>query len=262
MKAKKNFLSGVLGPLKFSVRNGEQLVSKAVAPGTMKQSRATKKASTVFGKAASLSRLLRESVSGQYAGLFGNDIINGLTGRMYPILKDCCDPETGDYKFDLHSFSRLQQLEFNSKSKVINLLQENPLGILNGDVLSLTLEQPLLQDFKFPLRSFKCKITAALSLFRLKDQKMIRRAEVQSIVVEKANEMTAPHTFSFKLPAGCLCTLTLFMDYSTIDEAGWKLLKDKKFSPAVICGAYHTEGEYQKDVDGRFWTRTDVEFPG
>jgi len=126
MKKKGNFLSGVLGPLKFSVRNNQQIVSGAVAPGTMKQSKATKKASTVFGKAAALSKELRLSLAALYPDLFGNSAINDLTGQMYPILKDCKDPNTDQYFFARQSFARLEQLEFNVKSKVSTLMSQKP----------------------------------------------------------------------------------------------------------------------------------------
>lgn len=254
------FLSGVIGNLKFSVRNGKQVVSQAVAPGTMKQTEETKKASTVFGKAASLNKLLRQSLVAQYKGLFFNATINSLTGRMSSILKDCKDPESGTYQFDLNSFLRLEQLEFNPKSKVSNLLPATPVATLKNDVLSLTLfEHPLPRDLKFPLKSFKCEITTALSLFRLKDRKMVFRAEAQSIVVEKGKKVSAPHTFLFNLPAGCLCVMTVFLNYWTIDESGWTIIKNRKFSPAVICGAYHTEGNYQAG-DDRSWSRVDLKF--
>ncbi|MET1054439.1 MAG: hypothetical protein ABWY16_03960 [Pedobacter sp.] len=93
-------------------------------------------------------------------------------------------------------------------------------------------------------------------MFRLTGRYRVQKAEVQSITVEHDEKVISPHAFQYKVPAGCLCVVSIFLNYSTINEAGWKLLKDKNFSPATICGALVSPGSYKKG-DNHRWTKMD-----
>jgi hypothetical protein len=250
-----SLLSGIIGPYKFSIRNGKQIVSKKITPGTMKQSKATKAVSQVFGRASSLGAKFRKTLAIQYFDLFNADAINGLNRLMFPLLNRCRDVITGQYSFEVDSFSALEKFEFNLNSKVSSMMSKIPVISLNGNVLKVMLLQlSVPRDFKFPGRDIRCEIRVALSLFRLHDGFMVALAESQGIMIMKQDGIAGPHDFSFDVPAGTLCIVTLFLDYYTANKVGWVLIKDRTFSPGCICGAVITPGTNHQD-DNRRWTK-------
>jgi len=127
-------------------------------------------------------------------------------------------------------------------------------GLMKDHIVVFMPELVVPREFKFPKKSFKCEITAAVSLFRLREGLMVELAESQSIVVEKNQTTISSHEFKFEVPAGCLCLVSIFLNYSLAHKSGWLLLKDSDFSPGCICGAIITPGKYQGN-DQRVWRK-------
>ena len=255
-KMKNNLVSGTIGPCVFKIVNGKQIVCIKAAPGTMKQTVDTKKAATVFGKAASLGKALIKTLDVQYAGLFTVKTGNEIRARLNLALQSSRLPLTGGFKFDKDSFAGLAGLEFNPQSKVRSMLSKLPEVTFKGNVLSVALfEKVSPAAIKFPRKTFKCEIVVGVSFFRLEDELLVDLAELQSMVVNKSMTAIEPQTFNFDVPPGTLCVVSLFLNYSISNRAAGRLLKDRTFSPGFICAAIITPGEYQNS-DQRIWRKS------
>jgi hypothetical protein len=250
-----NLLSGSLGPYVFRIVNGKQIVSRKEAAGTRKQSPATKAASKVFGDAAKLGTQLRKSLAAQYPDLFDRVSTNHISGHLFKALCSSKDPLSGRFEFEEDSFGVMEKLEFNLKSSVSTMMAKIPhVGLMKNHLIVFLSGLSIPREFKFPKKSIRCEISVALSLFRLKDGLMAELAESQSITVEKKDGIIRPYEFKFEVPAGCLCLVSIFLNYSTVNRNGWLLMKDSEFSPGCICGAIVTPGKYQGN-DQRIWKK-------
>ena len=249
-----NLLSGSLGPYVFKIVNGKQVVTQKPSAGTIKHSSGTKLATKVFANAATLGAAVRKSLITPSAGLMG-PAANAITANLCKALNSSLDKQSGKFYFGEDSFAVLDGLEFNSKSKVISFLPKLPVISLNRNLLSIS--QPkmdILKKFKFPPNAIKCEFTFALSLFRLHDGYMVEGAETQTVVAFINEGVLGPFEVNFYVPPGCLCLVSLFLDYYTADKSGWILLKDKIFSPGCFCGSIVTDGKY-RDSDNRVWKK-------
>jgi len=252
-KFKNNLVSGTIGNLVFKIVNGKQIVCSKPAPGTMKQTVCTKKAATMFGKAASLEKSLRKTLDVQYAGLFTVKTGNEIRARLNLALQSSRLPLTGGFKFDEDSFAGLASLEFNPKSRVRSVLSKLPEVTLKGNVLNVEIsKQGIPATIKFPRKTFWCEIVVGVSFFRLEDALLVDLAELQRIVVNERMTEIEPQTFKFDVPPGTLCVVSLFLNYTVSNRAAGRLLKDRTFSPGCFCAAIITPGIYQNS-DQRIW---------
>jgi len=253
---KNNLVSGTVGNLVFKIVNGKQIVCLKPAPGTMKQTVGTKKAATVFGKAASLEKALRKTLDVQYADLFTVQTGNEIRARVNLALQSSRLSLTGGFKFDEDSFAGLAGLEFNPKSKVRSMLSKLPEITLNGNALNVEIsKQGIPATIKFPLKTFWCEIVIGVSFFRLEDALLVDLAELQRIIVNRSMTEIEPQTFKFDVPPGTLCVVSLFLNYTISNRAEGRILKDRTFSPGCFCAAIITPGKYQNS-DERIWRQS------
>jgi len=258
-KSKGSFISGAFGPFVFKIVNGKQIVCRKEAPGTRKHTAATLRAAQGFGRGSLFGKKFRKTLDAQYYGLFTQESSNAIVGSLNTALVDSRNSVSDVYKFQRDSFRILAGLEFNLKSKVRRMLSILPVVKLRKNVLSVVfskMEAPA--KFKFPRKSITCEIVVALSLFRLHDGLMVSNAESQTMQVHKSAGVVGPHTFQFDVPPGCLCVVSIFLNYATAYKGGWKIIKDHKFSPGFICDAKVTPGKYQNS-DDRIW-RPSIKF--
>ena len=252
-KSKGNMLSGAFGPYVFRIVNGKQIVCQREAPGTRKHAAASIRTSQGFGRGSLLGKQLRKTLDAQYNGLFSQASSNAIVGGLNTSLVDSRNSVKDVYRFHRDSFKILAGLEFNLRSKVRRLVTALPVAKLKKNVLSVIFSKLEVPDhFKFPFDSFTCEIVVALSLFRLRDGLMVDNAETQTMLVNKSAGIVGPRKFEFDVPPGCLCVVSIFLNYATAYKGGWKIFKDHKFSPGYICDAVVTPGKYQNS-DDRIW---------
>lgn len=248
------FLKGTLGGFVFKAYKGKQIVSSRPAPGTVNQTLASKRASDTFGMTSKLNKHIR--------GLFQtetNDHVDGkytsrLTGELSASINPCRDPVTSNFHFEKESFSNLRGFEFNIVSPVKKVLNGLPKVILADEMIQV--QFPLLKsglDVLFPKRATHCDLILCLGLIRLKDGKRILVPERQRLKIKKDEMLTERMDFSFKVPQGCLCIVSLFLNYYN-DRLP---LNNKLFSPGIICGALVSPGIFLGE-DNHTW----VEMPG
>jgi hypothetical protein len=258
MASKKGeFFTGIIGNMVYRVMNGKQVVSSRVEPGTMKQTKATKTASGNFAAATALAAQLRRTLAIQLEGLYGDPMRNRLNGLFNKILTESRDPISKRFEFNTESFSRLAGFEFDLDSKVTDHALQMP--VLDRLAERIDISFSGHQDpgmFKFPKRSLRCKLTFTLSLFRLKQGKMIALAESQSILLSKNEYLQQPAILTFNVPDGCLYVVGMFLEYQGAGKAGWRVINNLMFSPGCICIAGITAGKETGNSTG-VWKKMD-----
>lgn len=245
---KDDFYRGIIGNLVFRVVNGKQVVSVRPVQGTYKQSKEGIKRSNTFGMASSLGAKIRADLNFNPNNFFDGELCGRLTAELYKILRKCRDFETMHYTFEPDSFSRLSGFDFNIHSKIREQLSQNLLTIFEGGLLKVTIPEMHIPDmFSFPYKSFRCNLTLIISVFRLKDGLALSTPLRQSITVTRDMQVLNEQVLEFEVPDGCLCIANLCMEYTVAKKSGWVTVNRKTFSPACVCAAEITKGEYLPD---------------
>lgn len=251
---KNNVLTGIIGPLVLRVVNGQQIVTQRMLPGTMKQTGATKLSAGSFAMASTFTAEFKRAL-GFAAGSYTDADMHGrLTGVINRILNVCRANDPKFYHFNEDSFSALTGFNFNLKSTVEKQMPLKPQISIAPGLLAVsfseTVDKPLI---RFPKYSFKCTITFMVTLFRLTDGLRINLSDQQQLIIINDKKAVSIDTLNFIIPDGCLCVATMYMEYATSGNTGWRILNDKNFNPCCILSAQVTSGVYQKN-DDRVWT--------
>lgn len=247
------FLRGLIGPLIFRVINNVQHVSLKIAKGTMKQTKETKKSALTFGMATSLSAEMLASFKEMLKGFNDYSARNRLNSVLNKILDRSRDKKTLAYSFFQESFSKLGGFEFNVNSKLEDFLMESPKVTIDRGKLYFSIPKSgIPARFKFPLKSSRCELKVSLTFFRLTEGLKFWKLNSKSLVILNNHKNFEGCEFVFDVPEGCLCITSMSLDYSRPNGENWLGVNNKSFSPAAICDATVTPGEYQKD-DRRNW---------
>lgn len=250
------YLRGALGPVVYKRYRDKQIVTTKPAPGTVRQTANSQRSASTFGFGSKLGGKLRSILDHEIDGLQDGGMVNRMTTVFNLMLSDCRDPKTRVFSFREYSFRRLADFEFNIDSPLRNYLEVKPeTTIVNGkmQVVFPVLENP--PNLKFPEGSSSCRMTVSLALFLLKEGKHIRTGESKRIVFDREKPELGGQTFTFEVPDGCLCVVSMFLDYRAYSVP----LNHKKFSPASVLDAFVTPGVY-KGNDRRNWMYMDTEF--
>lgn len=256
MATKKGLLvSGKIGPHIYKAVNGIQIITSAMPAGTMKKTEAMHKHNATFGMATSLAAQVRKSLIVPLNCFEDSEMTNRLNSHMIKILGICRDVDTREFKFEQDSFQRLAGFEFNKNSNVTRLFQAIPTTVLTDNILTVNFKGfKIPNQLKFPLKSYQCKITVYLSLFRLAHGLRTITAESQTIEITKDKTAVHPFEFKFQVPNGCFYIVSLFLHYATAGPEGWRSDNSKKLNPGYICAAQISEGEDGGD-DARTWIK-------
>ena len=235
--------TGPVGPVIFRKRKGKQVVCAKPLPGTMKQTENTKKASGTFGMASLMVKHIKEGYSEEIMGYHDGTLHNRLMTSINPVLSQCRDLSTMSYNFGVNSFKRLNGLNFNVESPLHKYLGFDPGIMLEGN--SLRVEFPSTnakRNIKFIRNSNACHLTMSLLLFNLKDGKRLNEPLNQTVILaKKEQEQLGGQEFTFTVPDGCLCLLSIFLQYYDYDH----LLNNPLMSPGAICFAQLVPGDFE-----------------
>ena len=250
------YLRGTLGPLVFKGYREKQIVTTKRGRGAVKQTTNSQRSASTFGLASKLGGKLRYILGNEIGGLQDGNMVNRMNTVFNLMLSDCRDPKTRLFSFKEYSFRRLADFEFNINSPLRNYLEVKPETTIANSKMQVVfpvLEHPA--KLKFPEESTSCRMTVSLALFRLKEGKHISTSQSQRMVFDREKPELNGQTFTFEVPDGCLCLVSLFLDYYAYSVP----LNHKKFNPGGILDAFLTPGIYQGN-DRRNWICMDTEF--
>jgi hypothetical protein len=247
-RRKGKWLSGVLGPLVLKVVDDQQYVSTRVAKGTLKKTEEMIKASATFGMASMLAGKIRRGFQIYIDKLQDRDSSGRLTGNVFQLLKQVRDPETQFYSFTNDTFEDLVNFDFNAHSPQKKWLLAQPeIKFEKSEVQISWPEEKVRSMVKFPAQATVCKISMAMICFRLEDGYRSYMPVSRHLFVNKEQQISQAQDFSIPVPDGCLVLLGIFQYYYTSTGNNGRMLNHKKLSPAAICAATITPGEYLEE---------------
>jgi len=250
---KGKYLQGALGDFVYKIVRGRQIVCSRPVPGTMHQTIATINASNTFGMAASLGSSIRNSLAGRINGYGDGEMTNRLSSIVYKTLADCRDSETRLYSFEEDSFSNLEGFEFNIRSVLDYQLSNTTMADHSDGILSVAIPELMIdKELKFPVQTYQCKILVNLSCFRLGEGLMAKDPDSQILTVNRDEKILEDQTLRFEIPDGCLCIVSIFLEYANYGIDISPVINHKNFNPGRIIKAFLTPGTYQKN-DSRNW---------
>lgn len=249
------FIRGVVGDVVFRKVGDSQRMSRRVPKGAIKQTTATRRASNTFGLASSLGACLREVLKADLKGFVDTGMHSRLTAKLYRIFSQSLDRETKAFNFQNDSFKDLEDFGFNNRSALLDSLGVKPMVTMETGAISLLL--PSLRKLRFPQHTISCEMTVSVTLIALEEGIITQHPDRKKILIEKSAANLNPYRFSFDVPPGCLCIVSMVLDFYMDYKSHIRLFNSKKFSPAAICGAIISPGKFTRQ-DSHFW----VEMPG
>lgn len=253
--------SGILGPLILRVIKNQQIAQTRIAKGTMKQTAATIKSSQTFGLASKLGGKIRLSFKNYTMQNLDTDACGRITGQLVGILQQARDEETGRFSFDAQSFDSLSDFTFNTNSPLKKWLLINPkINLADGQ---LKINWPGAKSrlpVKFPAKAKACKITMAVTFFRLQAGYRLFEPLSQQIIIKADQQPLAAQEFVFTVPAGCLCIVSYFLSYLNSSASYGQVINSKMFNPAGIVTAVITPGTYVENAEFSWVSMNDLQF--
>ncbi len=237
------FLRGIIGPVVLRKSGNRQQVVPKTPKGKVKQSAATKRASSTFGMASGLSGQIR-TVLKEEASIAGDGSVHArLSSSLNQLLMRARDPVTRQYHFVADSFQALAGFEFNSARRLADKLPGRLELSLDDGLLHVDFpkgEQP--RKLKFVKGANACKLTLSVALFRLAEGLVGRVAERRSLMVEKETFDLSGASFSFEIPNDCLYLLLVSMEY----YKGQFPIVDVGQNTGAVYHAQVVKGEYSQ----------------
>ncbi|WP_449435683.1 hypothetical protein [Pedobacter steynii] len=236
------YIRGLVGDAVFK-KVGKKQVVQGKSKKKIKQSPATKKAASIFGKASNLASDIRVTLA-QTIGDHDGSMVSRFTGENALILNSAFIPETKTFNFSVASFDKLNGFEFNIDSPVRKLLFAQPAVITTDEAIKIALpEMNIPKDLKFPTEGNNCIFAFQLALFDLENYRCLNQ-ETQSIEIKYEYKplTVAAKEFSFTAQPGCLCIINVTLRYFTKTFAGNLGINSKSFNPAAILKAFMTPG--------------------
>ena len=255
------YLHGRIGNLIHKKWRGKQIVQmKTMA---INQSAATKKTAGVFGKASTLSKEIRNSVSDLYKSNYDGAMINRFTTQNAALLRHCYDPETNTYTFKEDSFSRLNGFEFNLKSPLADSLWLQPEISLTENTLLIALPEFAIPDqLKFPVLANTCNLTCFVTLYALQAH-LRHNHQPQILEISNTQSIVPAQQWTYDVPEGCLAVVSMGLEFYNLNGNIKTVINSKTFNPAGICGALYHPGictVEEKTNPSNNWKRMNVGF--
>jgi len=247
-------LSGSVDKLVHRKWRNLEIVQSAPGKGGVKQTEATKKASSLFGVASGMAFDIRSMLSFFIINFYDGSNHNRMTALLKSILEKCLDKTTNTYTFVQDTFDRLIGLEFNTSSLLTTYLKVIPTSNYKDGVMTVTVPELINnQEFIFPKETSSCIITIGTESYELREKRRTRGYKSYSFEVDCQQPLIESKSFEFEVPDGCLCIVGITIQYYLTDRYGTNRVNSKTLNPSGICGAILTPGEF-KEEQGLYWT--------
>jgi hypothetical protein len=249
-----DFIKGVLGNVVLRVLNGKQVMQRRNPKGSVKQSKNTKWCGKTFGMAVSLASKIRITLGSRILPQADSYLSSRLNGAIYSILLKVRDKTTGLYSFKEDSFEKLVGFNFNPDRSVDHWLRIDPSVHLEDQKLTVDFpELTVPKLLRFADDSERCIMSVSLSLFGLKEGKMVQRCITQQQTLLEPYAPFEATQFNFHVPDGCLYIVTLWLEYHAQTYKGARFTNIPKLYSGYVCEAHIAPGLFIED-NQYIWT--------
>jgi hypothetical protein len=158
-------------------------------PGTRKQTMATKRSGKRLGMASSLGAQLRKTFEVNAGTIYDPTVNERRTAVPIKVLTECQDSKTSHFNFQQDSFKWLENFELNINALMQQITTVMPeVNMRNGAIEVVLAKIHVADQISFPGKSFSCQMIISMSLLRLRDGKVLARAESESLSITKADK--------------------------------------------------------------------------
>ncbi|TKC03990.1 hypothetical protein [Pedobacter frigoris] len=236
-------LRGIIGPYIFRDGNSKKHTIVQSKAEKVTQTEASQKTAGVFGNASVLSRNIRDDLRCLTGKFYDGTMINRLNTVNRSIMEHCFDKQTEIYTYQSDSFNNLVGFEFNDYAKLSAHIWVEQVISLEGNNLTLSLPTfAVPTELTMPVRANEAEITVTLGQYVLADRVKKQREEQKLTVVN--GEQVPAHDFTFEVAEGCLCVLSINVEYFQTHQSIKKPLNTKTLNPAAVFGAVITPGTF------------------
>lgn len=161
-------------------------------------------------------------------------------------LHQAMNKETGSYHFTAQSFDRLNGFEFNIGSLVKRYFFARPdISIAGTQLRVIVPEMNIPRDLKFPKEARGCKLNICLTMYDLTYGHRFKASiKTIEILYDQAHSVvTAPEQLDFEIEPGCLCIVSISLQYIEKTFSGDVIMNNKTFNPSAIVKALVAAGD-------------------
>lgn len=256
---KGKFLIGTIGNLTFKKNKKKQILQTKPGKGGVKQTTATKKAASVFGKASQFAYLIRNGFRQLTESNYDGEMINRLNKENFAILRQCYRPETESYEFKTDSFRRLNGFDFNSNSLLKDSIWVTPSVQLQDQELLIQLpEFKIPADLKFPVSGEHCDLKLRVHLFSVKTG-IQHHVILDPLKISYDQKVVPAREWKLEVPDGCICLTGTALHYYRSQDDMKIPLNGKEFNPAIILDVTVSKGEFSLSPTPD-WQSSDLSF--
>ena len=235
-------LSGSIGNVTYKQTKGGTTAGKKAEK--IKQTKETKKLSTVFGAVSNFCGNLRYAM-GNISDYTDPDMVGRVTKEVGSVFRHAYDKKTEKYYFEASDFNRLTGLELNINSPLKDSLWIPPTVELAPDN-KLTVKLPALRiphHLSFLKDATECQLKVEVFVINLADG-YIRDAQLQTVEIQATQKMLPAQEWSFEVAEGCVCVVGVGLSYYRLNGLYKEMLHFLDHNPAQIVGAVFTPGTF------------------
>ena len=258
-RLKGEFIVGSIGAIVYRIVNNQQVLQAKQARGKVNLAVASLCAAVIMGKVSSLAKHIRHSLQKAIDGCYDGKMINRLTAEVSAIIMQC---KTGNaISFGRFSFCGLSGFDFNINSPMRESISFSPaVTQAEGELIVSLPDIVMPEQLHFPIGASTCEISIDVSLISLKDNLIAQYPLRQAVRVERSMQVMPGRDFTFAIPGGCLCILSLSLKYSSVKNNMVTLYNNKTFNPVCILDAFLTDGDFVADQDVLWLEMSGVNF--
>lgn len=207
----------------------------------VRQSKATKKAASLFGKAAGISRVLREGLT---------KILPDYKNRqvMYPLNRALQEWLTSsDLKGFVTELPAFDELQFNAETNIQERLNA-PVTIDWNKPKNITLRFPdddLYKTIKSPAHTIGIYLELAVTGCKIADGHSTG-SYFTSIKLTANSPTPSVIDLPFQLQSSCLTIVVAALKYERIENRFTRIVKNKKWLPVGVIGACYGKSWFRQ----------------
>lgn len=230
-------LRGSIGNLAFSKRGILSVVRSKPGKGGVKQTEATKKSASVFGKYISpFAKQIRMAFNPIHLGWYDGTMVSRMSSAISTIIYQHIE-EGNQFDFHKDSFKRLEGFDFNADSPLNNTLLLLPTVSYSTDKIEINLPSfNISKNIRFPKDSSFCKLQIQVTLIHF-DKRSTINHPVREFELNKFDRPFEEKSLSFDIQKADLVFVGIALIFAENKHYEERVMNGKLFHPAGIVAA-------------------------
>ncbi|RDC56237.1 hypothetical protein DU508_11540 [Pedobacter chinensis] len=227
-------LKGSIGNLVFSQHGKITIVKSKPGVGGVRQTEATKKSASIFGKYISpFAKQIRMAFSSLHQGFYDGAMINRMNSAISTIVYQHIQTDN-NFSFNQNSFKRLEGFDFNLGSPLDKSLLLTPIVNYHEDGIEVSLPSfSISKNIRFPRNTTLCTLQVNVALFNMK-QRSTFCYPIESILIERYANVFDGISLTYDFPEGNLAIIGVALLFSESKSRIQHSPNGKLFHPAGI----------------------------